>query len=328
MPMTLITYDYASAYIIVIGFLPRFNVNRVSVRPGEPCVPTATILGPCHVCICSTDGIYHCREKICQEIEIPDPNLLTCEPNQLYRQDTTFCSCTALGHWQSTDCKEKFHRLVLQEDPMKKHLKTNITCAPGSLYITDCNVCLCRYNRLINFDSCTTRACPKRFKGEVCNPGEVYRSANEFCVCNTINHYTDHFCLNVLDDAVQIVQAEYLAGIIDVGRNESSIVENTCKDDMTYTMDCNKCTCLNKKYACTKTPCLNKTAGLRVGKLRMSMMPELKSDDETCVPGKRYKFKCNTCTCNGKKQPVCTSMLCLEDIIVDATVLKRSIVSY
>lgn len=223
---------------------------------------------------------------------------------------------------------ERFHRLVLNENPIKKKIKTNIACKPDSLYITDCNVCLCKASGVISFDSCTTRSCPKRFKGEVCNAGDVYRSANEFCTCNRINYYTDHYCLNVLDKAIQVIPAKDLNRIIDVGKNEISIDENKCEDDAIFSKDCNICTCFNNKYTCTDTKCPTESAALREQIKKKTLLPELKSDDEKCIPGKRYQFKCNTCMCNFKGKAICTSMLCLEDLIIDAAALRKMIESY
>lgn len=187
-------------------------------------------------------------------------------------------------------------------------------------------MCICDASGVINFNSCTTRPCPKRLKGDYCKTGDVYRSANELCICSIVNYYIDRLCLKFVDDVIQPVTPTELAQLIDV--KTFWIDESECEGNVSFTKDCNTCSCYMNQFICTSKICYDDKAAIRTGKAKEPKMLELENEDDKCIPRRKYKYRCNTCLCNRKGEALCTSMICLEDMVADAAMLRERIVSY
>lgn len=240
-----------------------------------------------------------------------------------YRHDNTICTCSAAGHWITKICKIKFQRLKSIDNPNLIMLKTNIDCSPNEIYLIDCNICKCSPTRRIDFAFCTSRTCPLRDKGDSCTSAQVYRSAKEFCSCSDLNYFIDKLCIKVKDEIVQKIDEKEISKLLHFG-NKLNKIGHFCNDTNNYnttlTIDCNNCTCRGEgKLICSKHDCAEKTV-LRSDSAEKNAsiyLPKLGNINDKCKPGVKYKYKCNTCVCNKVGQAICTSTICVEDLVVD-----------
>lgn len=71
-----------------------------------------------------------------------------------------------------------------------------------------------------------------------------------------------------------------------------------------------------RELKCTGRICEKKTALRKRKNMDFESLPILDSQDSACVPGKVYRYQCNTC--------VCTTMVCLEEFVMDFKDLKSA----
>ncbi|KAH9636293.1 hypothetical protein HF086_003260 [Spodoptera exigua] len=242
-----------------------------------------------------------------------------CESNYLYRQNNLFCTCSANGTWESKNCEDHFHYLRPRKRIYNYHLKTNIACTPNDLFLIDCNLCRCSSKGLIDVTLCTKRHCGKGHKVDDCVYGDMLRTENEMCRCSDINYYIDRLCIKVLKDPVQKIPAKEISKLDDIEKK-------VCNSEMVYQVNCNTCICKDGNLVCTDTACEHKKSTkmpLRAKKTTaIKSLPRLKSMNAVCEPGKRYRYKCNVCSCTKDGSPSCTTMICLENYVLDIKSLR------
>ncbi|KAF9420495.1 hypothetical protein HW555_003245 [Spodoptera exigua] len=290
------------------------------MEPVRQCVPTMLVRGPSHVCICTSEGIFHCRPKKFEEDEgLNNQSTEDCEPNYLYRQNNLFCACSANGTWESKNCEDHFHYLRPRKRIYNYHLKTNIACTPNDLFLIDCNLCRCSSKGFIDVTLCTKRLCGRGHKVDDCAYGDMLRTENEMCRCSDINYYIDRLCIKVLKDPVQKIPAKEISKLDDIEKT-------VCNSEVVYKVNCNTCICKDGNLVCTDTPCEHKKSTkvpLRAKKTNeIKSLPRLKSMNAVCEPGKRYRYKCNVCSCTKDGSPSCTTMICLENYVLDMKSLR------
>lgn len=214
--------------------------------------------------------------------------------------------------------------------PFQK-VKTNIKCTPNSTYLLDCNVCECGMKGVIELSSCTNRRCVRVRKIDACTYGDYLRTPEEICTCSDINLYIDRLCVKVKDEAIQLIDRSRLKSIIDIGKTwtrTNEIYVKSCIPGSVLITDCNRCFCTStESWACTMKGCLPPVlSALRSRKQKNEFysLPKLNSEKGPCKPGKTYRYKCNSCVCSKKGLPICTSMLCMEDVVLDKKALEKS----
>uniref|UniRef100_A0A2A4J4A4 Pacifastin domain-containing protein n=1 Tax=Heliothis virescens TaxID=7102 RepID=A0A2A4J4A4_HELVI len=299
------------------------------VEPVKQCVPTAVVRGPCHVCVCSPEGVYHCRPRVCQEeIGGLDRPTRDCEPNVIFRQDNSFCTCSNEGYWMSDACEETFRYLHANNNDPMQNLRTNVACAPNLLYLFDCNVCRCPPTGIVDVTQCTTRYCGEGHKADMCLYGDIIRFENEICSCSDINYFIDRLCVKVQNQVVQTLLADEVRKLDDIGRSWRRLRDlqtDFCDPNVMYNVDCNRCACTDGHLVCTKRICeeVITPSSLREEKLNEVDLPELAQvNGALCEPGKQYRFKCNICSCGFDGHASCTTMVCLEDVVLDEKALR------
>lgn len=199
-------------------------------------------------------------------------------------------------------------------------LRSNITCKPNSLYLIDCNVCKCDTKGLIQATSCTNRHCTTDNKADVCRFGDFLRTDTEICLCSDVNYYVDKLCRKINPKVIQEVNVTDVKLVTDIGFKANK----KCTAFREYYVDCNHCVCDESgKLICTKKDCRPK----KDARKSENNLPSVRSLKEQCIPGKRYKFKCNTCVCTTKKELSCTTMICKEDFIIDGLEFQRGLIS-
>ncbi|RVE50761.1 hypothetical protein evm_004510 [Chilo suppressalis] len=297
----------------------------ISLKIQKKCVPTTVVRGPCHACVCDVEGVYQCKEQSCsQDSHKYDSNTSTkrmeCVPNLMFRENNLICTCTHKGFWKAKECRKIFNHIREEKKFTVSLNKIDRTCKSNSLYLIGCNICRCSKRGMIEEASCTSRPCTKRHKVKPCSFGDILRTKDELCSCSNINVYTDHLCLKVDDRKKQIISETALESIISVGDASSriqDIYDKKCIPKTVLNIDCNRCVCTEKKtLACTERGCVNPSKAIMRLKESYSTffsLPVLKSEDDKCTPGQKYRFDCNTCTCSSDAVPICTTMFCLKD---------------
>lgn len=258
-----------------------------------------------------------------------------CQANYFYREDTTFCTCSDEGRWRSDECQERFRSLLPETSPLPYKLRTSVSCEPGMLYVVDCNICRCDSTGFINVAACTNRHCTPGHKADSCQIGDILRTNEEICACSDINYYIDRLCVSVENRPVQKVSQLALSKLVEVGeswRRVNDLLSNTCDTRVVYSVDCNKCVCSEEHLVCTTKICtLRKKLALRHersshdGNYNFMMLPVLHNPKDSCIPGKIYRFQCNTCYCTKDGHPSCATMMCLEDYVLDETALRGAL---
>ncbi|CAH0403223.1 unnamed protein product [Chilo suppressalis] len=308
---------------IEIKKYPTFNREDVKIQ--KKCVPTTVVRGPCHACVCDVEGVYQCKEQSCtQDAHKYDSNTSTkrmeCVPNLMFRENNLICTCTHKGFWKAKECRKIFNHIREEKKFTVSLNKIDRTCKSNSLYLIGCNICRCSKRGLIEAVSCTSRPCTKGHKVKPCSFGDILRTKDELCSCSNINVYTDRLCLKVDDRKKQIISETALESIISVGDASSriqDIYDKKCIPKTVLNIDCNRCVCTEKKtLACTERGCVNPSKAimrLKESYSKFFSLPVLKSEDDKCTPGQKYRFDCNTCTCSSDAVPICTTMFCLKD---------------
>ncbi|KAI5631045.1 pacifastin inhibitor (LCMII) domain-containing protein [Phthorimaea operculella] len=293
----------------------------------------------------------HSETCVYEEKDNIKPDQPECEPDMLYNEGALWCLCDARGFWRSSNCRSNFrsvrHKSVTRLGPA---LSKDIPCENGSIYAVDCNVCECRAANL-TVDACTNRTCAAGTKEDPCKLGQLVRADQQLCACSQIGSTAgarrmpaslaswsgmisssaraarsglypspdgsiltapalrgkeDPFKLGKLDRAGQQLCACSQIGFvpksccyyvndlcINLPTNEK--IQKISKEDLA------KLNYENPSPANTTCEPGNR-----------KKLPELKSDTEPCEPGKKYRYKCNTCSCNKKGVPSCTTMICLD----------------
>ncbi|KAG6460629.1 hypothetical protein O3G_MSEX012109 [Manduca sexta] len=329
--MTLIQF----AVLISGNMLSRFFLffllwisiaDALLFKPRRMCVPTAAVHGPCHECVCSTQGVYHCWHKKCDNNETETTDLdKECEPSLTYIEKSMICSCSTTGDWRSSNCRNRFRRIQTKNTLTKQILRTNIGCTPFMLYLIDCNICRCESTGVFKPSSCTNRPCASKNKAATCTAGDIERFGNELCACSDVNYFIDKLCSPINEKEVQTVEDRKLEKFVyaDQPWRRSFEDNHRCKQNMTFTIDCNTCVCKKNRLECTNHVCKAKEIGR--SKNSVKALPELKSPDEKCKPGRKYKYKCNICVCADDGSPTCTNMICLEDFILDLRAFRGAL---
>lgn len=247
-----------------------------------------------------------------------------CEPSRIYRNGTLFCNCNQIGSWQSDICRETFQYLS-SSNIKRPTLKSEVACKPKFLYLIDCNVCQCEPNGFLGTTSCTNRKCIRGHKADSCKTGDFLRTDNEICVCSDINYYIDSLCIKIDDIAVQEVNASDINKFIALDKSLEE-VNDECVQNKKYTIDCNECTCSKQgRLICSKNECTTEKQVLREkssSNNTFSFLPVLNRSNEECIPHVKYRFNCNTCTCSAVGSPTCTTMICLQDYMLDLKSLR------
>lgn len=194
------------------------------------------------------------------------------------------------------------------------------------MYIIDCNVCRCATTGFIDVSLCTNRHCFKGHKADSCSYGDILRFGNQLCSCSDISYFIDRQCIKLDKEIVQNLELDELLKLIEIGKSWRRLRElqsDICKPDSMYTVDCNQCICNSGHLVCSNKGCDPKPH-LRHEKMSEmnETLPELKSNDDKCKPGKKYRYKCNSCVCSSGGYPTCTTMICLEDFVLDAKALR------
>ncbi|XP_022818469.1 uncharacterized protein LOC111350967 isoform X2 [Spodoptera litura] len=296
------------------------SIETTLLEPAKRCVPTMSVRGPCHVCVCSSEGIFHCRRKECQEDDVlRNESKEDCQPNYLYRTDNIFCTCSSNGYWESKNCEQEFHYLQPKKGIYNHYLRTSVACTANQYFLIDCNLCRCSPSGIMDVTLCTNRYCSKGHKADYCAYGDVLRTKTDLCSCSDINYYIDRLCIKILDEPIQIIPTKEILKLDDI-KKAGPVLRAACNKDDVYEVNCNKCFCKDGELVCTDTVCEYKQGDLKVKKTNeIEILPELKS---VCQPGKRYRYKCNICTCTKDGFPSCTTMMCLKDYLIDMKSLR------
>lgn len=206
------------------------------------------------------------------------------------------------------------------------HLRTNVACTPNMVYVIECNVCRCATTGFLDVSLCTNRHCFQGHKADSCSYGDILRFGSQLCSCSDISYFIDRQCIKLDKEIVQNLETEELLKLVEIGKSWRRLTElqvDSCKTEMTYTVDCNQCICNKGNLACSQQVCDSKPSLRHEKKPQMiQTLPELKSDDDTCNPGQKYRYKCNSCVCTSEGYPSCTTMICLEDFVLDANALR------
>ncbi|XP_053618248.1 uncharacterized protein LOC128679816 [Plodia interpunctella] len=288
------------------------------------CVPTENIDGPRHSCICGTDGVYHCVRRVDYLEDRSEINMLfqqrQCEPNYTYQEQNLICTCNEFGDWRSKNCYQNFHIIRARDMLSTPALRTKeFSCMPNKMYLVDCNMCICDESGYIDPSRCTTRTCTKGHKIDRCVFGDILRTTDELCSCSDINVYIDRLCVSISEHRIQKIKNELFDVLIqhDTRLRTIPVFSDRCSQADLAEVDCNTCYCIAGNWACTNKKCeiTKKVEKLRNRKKAFLSLPEVFSDKETCVPFRKYRYRCNTCICSKKKVLSCTSMICLEALL-------------
>lgn len=212
-------------------------------------------------------------------------------------------------------------------------LRTNILCIPNTLYLFDCNVCRCSSNGYIDIKLCTNRYCYQGHKADTCIYGDFLRLDSEICSCSDINYYIDRLCVKILKHIVQKLETNDIIKLVDIGkswRRLQDLQSHNCSSETTYTVDCNQCVCVEGHLVCSTKICKqdlrpvfrNDKPGV---KNESENLPVLRSGGDLCEPGKKYRYKCNICSCSPDGVPSCTTMICLEDFMLDVKAVRGAL---
>ncbi|XP_060807392.1 uncharacterized protein LOC106135795 [Amyelois transitella] len=301
--------------------------TTVVSESGKKCVPTEKNEGPCHICVCQFDGVYHCRRRLPCLNNISDISLIhykrKCDPNTTYQDENKVCTCNSNGDWRSSNCHKHYRYLRSDSQYNGSALRATESCAPNKYYLVDCNICRCGNDKTIDPNHCTTRQCSKGHKIDKCEHGDILRTVDEICACSDINYYIDRLCLSVSDRRIQRVNKSEIRVLLRKDKTTERLLPTNadkCTPNDVAEVDCNQCYCINGLWACTNKKCVvdirRKQNGItRKRKKAFLSLPEVFNDKEKCVPRKKYRYKCNTCICTKKSVLSCTSMICLESLI-------------
>ncbi|XP_063369888.1 uncharacterized protein LOC134658209 [Cydia amplana] len=128
----------------------EISVNLVTL---ESCNYGDTIENLCTKCECTTEGVYHCKARECDEVQVIYlKNPTACQPNVVYKQGFTSCMCTAEGLWPHTVCYDTFGQLPMESIKKK-------TCEPQGYVQVECNICRCNDNGEVDSTRCTINEC-------------------------------------------------------------------------------------------------------------------------------------------------------------------------
>ncbi|XP_046973676.1 uncharacterized protein LOC124540254 [Vanessa cardui] len=305
---------------VSIFLLNLWKVETLLTNFQATCVPTASVKGPCHTCVCNSESMFECHATTCERSKNVNPKKSIkdeCQPYMIYKFGELFCTCNYNGRWMSYNCRETFQYLRTSETMAKDTLRSNITCTPNALFLVDCNVCHCDKSGIIKSSFCTKRQCFGGHKADLCNFGDFLRTNDEICICSDINYYIDRLCVKVDGETIQEISNTKIDEIIqNINPIRKSMTNETCIPYQKYTIDCNSCICSSKgELVCTNKICKNDKLESKTKYRDNDFLKLTKVEDEEdkCNPGQKYRFKCNTCICTHKKTLSCTTMVCLED---------------
>lgn len=246
-----------------------------------------------------------------------------CQRLVTYKLEELYCTCNYDSKWITFYCRETFQYLRPEKTTEKHSLRSNlnITCTPKSLFLIDCNICQCEKSGVIQPSSCTNRRCtPQGHKSDSCKFGDFLRTNDEICLCSDVNFYIDRLCRKVGDKTLQEVDKNDIALITNTSQIRKNAETATCVPLKEYRIDCNRCVCdRNRELICTDKNCDTETAASRIGDdtEHFFNLPQAEHERQICVPGQKYRIKCNTCICSQQRTLSCTTMVCLDDFMFD-----------
>ncbi|CAH2097547.1 unnamed protein product [Euphydryas editha] len=324
--------EYAIIKLKIAILSKALNFALETINLQKPCVPTASVKGPCHTCVCNAEAIFDCHAIPCDNQKTINPRISIkdeCEPHMTYRFEELFCTCNYKGKWMSYNCRETFQFLRSDGIVAKYSLRSKINCTPNTLILIDCNICYCSDKGAIKSSSCTNRLCHKGHKADYCKFGDFLRTNNEICICSDINYYIDRLCAKVEDNSVQEINKSKINQIVEnINPIRKSMINDSCIPQMKYTIDCNNCICdNNEELVCTNKVCDNNKGELKIMDHHNDFfdLPEVNNENDSCVPRNKYRFKCNTCICTDKMTLSCTTMASIvisSNYNVDANEIK------
>ncbi|XP_032523758.2 uncharacterized protein LOC116775063 [Danaus plexippus] len=305
---------------IVLIFLNLFvAVNSILLNPQQSCVPTTTVKGPCHVCVCDTRGVFICHAIKCKQTKV-NPRISVkgeCQPKMTYRYEELFCMCSYEGKWMSFNCRQTFRRLQMSKTLVKHPMRTNITsnitkpdkknlpqiregekCVAGRLYKMSCNTCRCGENHNL---ICSKMAC---VQNPVSNPSKVTK---EYLRSDTKG--SDVKQKKKSNKKEKVRKRAVLP----------KLPKGACVPGKLYTKGCKKCYCTNEKSpVCTTTCANNKISRLsdqdiaEIEGRSEYELPQLPHVGVECEPGQSYLVECNVCFCSERRDLFCTMKYCLN----------------
>ncbi|XP_050355914.1 uncharacterized protein LOC126777078 isoform X2 [Nymphalis io] len=308
--------------IISIIFVPLWEVETLISNLQKPCVPSASVKGPCHKCFCNSEAVFECHATACQRLTIVNPNKYVkdeCQPHMTYKFEEIFCICNYEGKWMSSNCRDTFQYLRPNEMKPKDTLRSNITstvrrnvkhsdlpqiqkgqsCVPGKLYIMSCNTCRCGDNAVL---LCTKMAC---FENTILKGFRDLRK------------YERNENVKIKIDNKSNKQSEKKPPKKN-SKKLPELPEGDCVPGKIYRKGCNKCFCNDQKVAsCTK---ICGKVSYRVNDEEIAQIearspmdiPMLPHMGAECEPGKVYQVSCNLCFCSEAHNLLCTMKYCLN----------------
>ncbi|XP_059055783.1 uncharacterized protein LOC131849688 [Achroia grisella] len=267
----------------------------IPVEPTKACVPTSTVHGPCHTCVCNIDGVYYCRADKCKnESEYKTLQRRECESNLMYTEDMLLCTCNDEGYWTSTNCRTNESHWNNHNSDLPR-IRNGESCIPGKIYRLDCNTCRCgEQNSLL----CTKMACLTEEDLNVIFHERKPKGVQE--------------PKDVINLRTRMTDIKY-----------PDIPSAKCIPGKLYKKGCKKCFCNEKGIvSCTKNVnCYDRRSIVML--TPNDVRPRFKEEDlnslemlpnaaTKCEPGKAYKVDCNTCLCLVNKNLLCSKVLCLS----------------
>ncbi|XP_045514158.1 uncharacterized protein LOC123707841 isoform X1 [Pieris brassicae] len=315
----LVFISSTQSLLLPLGWVTPKTIYK---QPSNKCIPTATSRGPCITCVCNIDGVYICRGIKCSQTTDLIVRTVECQSNIRYIKDHTVCTCSDSGLWLSENCRKVIRTVRTDLPIVYGNLRSNVTCKSNSLYLIDCNVCKCDKSGLIQATSCTNRHCKTATKADFCLFGDFLRTHNEICLCSDVNYYIDKLCKKISPNLIQELNTADTKAVTDVGFKSNK----KCTAFREYYIDCNHCICEESgQLLCTKRDCRQNKVNSR--RSNNDELPIVQSVNDLCIPGQKYKLKCNTCICTLNEELSCTTMVCLDDFIIDGLALRRGLIS-
>ncbi|XP_046973612.1 uncharacterized protein LOC124540195 [Vanessa cardui] len=306
--------------IITIFHVHLWEVESLLLNFQNSCTPSASVIGPCHECVCNSEGVFECRATTCQpkNVNPSKSGKYECQPHMVYRFDDIICTCNFEGKWMSHNCRETFQYLrpngVKTKDTLRSNNSAKVyqvkhnelpqiqkgqSCVPGKLYKMSCNTCRCGDNGSL---FCTKMACLEKMilKGD--------RDERKY---EPLNIRTKRYYKSNKKSEKETVKK--------IKSNLPPLPEGECVPGKVYQKGCNKCFCNDQKMAlCTricKTTLSSRVNDDEIAQIETRSaidIPQLPHMGAECEPGKVYRVSCNLCFCSEGHNLYCTMKYCLN----------------